>query len=100
MKHQSYRNFFLIICGPTGSGKTDLSYHVAQHFPVEIINCDIGQFYTPLTIGTAKPLWQDNPLPHHLFDCIDQPMNMTVKDYRERVIEVMQGIWQRGALPV
>jgi len=45
----------LIIFGPTGAGKTDLALRIAEHTPAEIVNMNVGQFYTPLSIGTAKP---------------------------------------------
>ena len=35
----------LIICGPTGVGKSDFAERIAQVIPAEIINMDVGQFY-------------------------------------------------------
>ena len=61
----------LIITGPTGVGKTDLALSFAERVPSEIINIDTGQLYKPLAIGTAKPDWQNEPVPHHFFDAID-----------------------------
>lgn len=90
----------LIICGPTGAGKTDFSYRLAQAYPIEIINADIGQFYTPLSIGTAKPAWQASPIPHHLFDILNQPVNLSVTEYRNLIEETIIQIWQRNAIPV
>lgn len=100
MTRAAYENFFLVICGPTGSGKTDLSYALARRFPVEIINCDVGQFYVPLSIGTAKPPWRESAIPHHLFDCIEAPQDFTVIKYRQMVQEKMVEIWSRNAIPV
>ncbi len=95
------RNKFLVIYGPTGVGKTDLSNSIAQAIPVEIINMDVGQFYTPFTIGTAKPLdWQTDQIKHHMFDILSEPKNLTVVEYRTRVKKLMHEIWQRGKLPV
>ena len=59
-------------------GKTDIALEIAQAFPSEIINMDVGQFYTPLSIGTAKPEWKTHPAPHHFFDIVDEPKNITV----------------------
>ena len=100
MRRQRSNNFFILICGPTGSGKTDLSYLLAREFPIEIINCDVGQFYEPLSIGTAKPPWQDSSVPHHLFDCLAEPRDFTVLEYRKRMQALMDEIWRRGAFPV
>ena len=48
--------FFLIIYGPTGVGKSDVALLLAKQIRAEIVNMDVGQFYTPLSIGTAKPV--------------------------------------------
>lgn len=92
--------FFLVLCGPTGSGKTDLSYALAQRFAIEVINGDVGQLYAPLSIGTAKPAWQESSIPHHLFDYVTQPRDCTVVEYRALVQKTLAEIWQRNALPV
>ncbi len=92
--------FILVIYGPTGVGKTDLALALAQHLPIEIVNMDVGQFYTPLSIGTAKPDWKHSAIPHHLFDIIDTPANFTVTEYRSLVYKKIQDIRDRGKLPV
>jgi len=45
----------IVLLGPTGIGKTDLSIHIAKHFGAEIISCDSRQFYKGMNIGTAVP---------------------------------------------
>lgn len=45
----------LIIQGPTASGKTKLAIDLALHFDTQIISADARQFYSEMTIGTAKP---------------------------------------------
>ncbi len=94
------KNAFLIITGPTGVGKTDFVDKLVQKLPCEIINIDVGQFYTPLTIGTAKPDWKNQKTPHHLFDIIDEPKNFTVFEYR-RLIEIkLNEIYLKNKLPI
>lgn len=92
--------YFIAIFGPTAVGKTDLAIQLAQKFSAHIINMDVGQFYTPLTIGTAKPDWRSMPVPHHLFDVVDQPVNITVAHYREMVMSLMHELWGQGTLPI
>lgn len=60
----------------------------------------MGQFYEPLSIGTAKPDWKHHKIPHHFFDYIAEPRNFTVAEYRQLVHKKMEEIWQRNALPV
>lgn len=90
----------LIIFGPTGVGKTDVSLYVGTKIPIEIINMDMGQFYTPLTIGTAKPNWRKESIPHHLFDIIATPEDYTVARYRATVLSLIKKITESGKLPV
>lgn len=45
----------IIILGPTGIGKTDLSIELAQELKTEIISADSRQIYKELQIGTATP---------------------------------------------
>lgn len=45
----------VVIVGPTGCGKTDLSIRLAEHFRAPIISTDSRQFYRGLPIGTAQP---------------------------------------------
>jgi tRNA dimethylallyltransferase len=49
------QNTLLVLLGPTGVGKTDISIDIAGHFGAEIISCDSRQFYLEMTIGTAVP---------------------------------------------
>lgn len=100
MEKKINRPRVLIIYGPTGVGKTDLALTIAQEVPAEIINMDVGQFYTPLSIGTAKPDWKNNPVPHHLFDIIDTPVNYTVSDYRLVAYEKIKEVIARDKLPI
>ena len=45
----------IVIVGPTGIGKTDLSIDIANDLKTEIISCDSRQIYSELKIGTAVP---------------------------------------------
>ena|SRR5436190_1255879 len=94
------QSFIVIIYGPTGVGKTDVALTLAHHFPSEIINMDVGQFYVPLSIGTAKPDWKKESTPHHLFDIIDSQSNYTVTEYRNKVQTTIKDIINRGNLPI
>ena len=45
----------IVILGPTGVGKTDLSIGCAERYGSPIISCDSRQMYNGMTIGTAAP---------------------------------------------
>ena len=86
--------------GPTGVGKSDTVTEIGNNLDIEIINCDMGQFYEPVAIGTAKPHWQKENIPHHLFDVITEPKNLTVAEYRKKILLKMEEIWERKKTPV
>ncbi|MCC8199992.1 MAG: tRNA (adenosine(37)-N6)-dimethylallyltransferase MiaA [Tannerellaceae bacterium] len=48
-------NSLIILSGPTGVGKTELSLRIAEHFHSPIISSDSRQLYKDLPIGTAAP---------------------------------------------
>ena len=45
----------IVLLGPTGVGKTDLSIRIARHFDTEITSSDSRQVYREMRIGTAVP---------------------------------------------
>lgn len=94
------QNFVFIITGPTASGKTAFADQLAQLLDCEVINVDVGQFYTPLSVGTAKPDWKKFAYPCHLFDILDEPKDLTVVQYRTMVLEKVKEIQNRGRTPV
>jgi tRNA dimethylallyltransferase len=96
----SHPTTMIIIFGPTAVGKSDFAERLARKVPAEIINMDVGQLYAPLSIGTAKPDWQNSPIVHHLFDELHEPINYTVTQYRDRVLSIAQEIWQKGKVPI
>ncbi len=56
----------IILLGPTGVGKTDLSIDIASYFQTEIISCDSRQIYREMNIGTAVPDAKTlKAIPHH-----------------------------------
>lgn len=73
----------IVICGPTGVGKTKLSIELAKKYNAEIINADSMQTYIGMNIATAKI--KDNERDgvfHHLFDINDPKDMYTIYDYQ------------------
>ena len=70
------KNFLVVLLGPTGVGKTDISIDLATQFNCEIISADSRQFYREMEIGTAVPSFlQLSKIKHHFIRFL------SVKDY-------------------
>lgn len=60
------KKHLVVIAGPTAVGKTDLSIRLAKHYHSVILSADSRQFYSELSIGTAKPDEQQlKEVPHY-----------------------------------
>jgi tRNA dimethylallyltransferase len=84
---------FVIIVGPTGSGKTTLSLEIASHFHGEIINGDSVQVYQGLDIGSAK-IKEDEKrgIKHHLLDIKDPHDSYSVYEFQHDVRKLIENI--------
>ena len=57
----------VVLLGPTGVGKTDLSIDLAKSFGTSIVSCDSRQIYREMKIGTAVPSEQQLAAVPHFF---------------------------------
>lgn len=63
----------IVLLGPTGVGKTDLSLTLAKRYQSPIISCDSRQIYATLNIGTAAPTPEQLQQVKHYFIGTLQP---------------------------
>lgn len=62
----------LVLLGPTGVGKTELSVSLAEYWGCPIVSADSRQLYKGLTIGTAAPTdAQMQRVPHYMVGILD-----------------------------
>ena len=96
----------VVIVGPTGTGKSDLSLDLAERLreagrPAEIVNADAMQLYRGMDIGTAKlPVTERRGIPHHLLDVLEVSDEATVARYQVEARAAITGIVERGAVPI
>ncbi len=84
-------NPFVLIVGPTASGKSGLALKLAERFGAGILNCDSLQTYKRLDIGTAKPTWAERQkVPHFLFDFLKPGEILTAGDFRRLALNVLE----------
>ena len=86
----------IVIVGPTGSGKTDLSIAVAEHFAAPIISTDSRQFYRGMAIGTAQPSREQMMrVEHHLIDCLDVHEEFNCGAYERVALERLSELFAK-----
>jgi len=91
----------VVILGPTASGKTALSLHLAERLQGEIVSCDSVAVYRELEIGTAKPSQEERRrVPHHLIDIAGPEELVTAGDYSRLARQAISDIAARGHLPI
>ena len=90
----------LVICGPTGSGKTALALSLAEKFQLEIISADSRQVYRRMDIGTAKATsFEQAVIPHHMIDLVDPDQEFSVADFVDLARPLILQIALRGRIP-
>jgi len=112
-------NKFLVICGPTATGKTSLGIKLAQKFDGEIVNADSRQVYRGMDVGTGKEIQSSkfkvqtlergkynigyyliSGVRVWLLDVVEPSYRFSVADYVNCAVPAIEGIWKRGKLPI
>lgn len=91
----------IFLLGPTASGKTDLSMHIAESFPVEIFSIDSAMVYQSLNIGSCKPTKaQLSKYKHHLVDIITPNVNFSLGIFLDFLDRSILEIKSKGKIPL
>ena len=92
---------YIIICGPTCSGKTGLGVELALRYNGEVISADSRQIYKHTSIGTAKPKPEECAgIKHHLIDFLELSDKFSAYKFAELARELIEDITARGKLPL
>lgn len=92
MKHNKN---LVVLVGPTGVGKTELSLEIAEHFNTEIISADSRQLYRQLKIGTAAPTPDElNRVKHHLVGTLELNDYYSAAKYEAEVLSLLEHLFQ------
>ncbi|MBD7911540.1 MULTISPECIES: tRNA (adenosine(37)-N6)-dimethylallyltransferase MiaA [Clostridium] len=91
----------LILAGPTGVGKTELSIELAKRLNGEIISADSMQIYKYMDIGSAKITREEmDGVPHHMIDIVDPSESFSVSEYKDRGSDALEEIIANNKLPM
>ena len=81
----------LVIAGPTGVGKTELSLKLAEKLKTEIISADSMQIYKGMDIGTAKIKPEEmNGIKHYIIDIISPDQDYSVGNFERDVNGILE----------
>lgn len=88
-------NHLVILLGPTGVGKTELSLRLAEHFGSPIISSDSRQLYKDLPIGTAAPTAEQMArVKHYMVGTLNLTDYYSASNFEEDVISLLQKLHQ------
>lgn len=95
------KKHIIVIAGPTGSGKTDLSIRLAIHYGCPILSSDSRQVFRGMAIGTAQPTpAQLTEVEHHLIACHDITEHYTAGRYEEEALAILKELFTKHDIVV
>ncbi len=84
------RPILIILVGPTGVGKTELSLRLAEAFDAEIISSDSRQIYQQMPIGTAVATQEEQSrVKHHFVQFLPPGTYYSAAQFEREVIEFL-----------
>jgi tRNA dimethylallyltransferase len=91
----------IVIGGPTGVGKTELSLKLAKEIGGEIISADSMAVYRHMDIGTAKPSPEERKkVKHYVIDVVNPDETFSIKEFIDLANEAVKEIWAKGKIPI
>jgi tRNA dimethylallyltransferase len=90
----------IVICGPTGIGKTAVGIKLAGTFGGEIISADSMQIYRHMDIGTAKPTPEElAQITHYMIDIVNPDEDYDAVQFSKQARDRITEILNRGLIP-
>ncbi|MDP0506803.1 MAG: tRNA (adenosine(37)-N6)-dimethylallyltransferase MiaA [Fusobacterium sp. JB019] len=81
----------IVIAGPTGVGKTELSLKIAKLLQGDIISADSAQVYKGMNVGTAKITEEEKQgIKHYMLDIVEPIEKYSVGDYQKEVDKILK----------
>lgn len=85
----------IVLIGPTGVGKTELSLSIAEHYHTSVISSDSRQLYKDLKIGTAAPTpAQLARVPHYFVGTLELTDYYSAAQYETEVLKKLDELFQ------
>lgn len=85
----------IVLIGPTGVGKTDLSIKIAEKYASPIISADSRQLYSDLKIGTAAPTEEYlKRVKHYFVGTLKLTDYYSAAQYESEVISLLEELFK------
>lgn len=85
----------IVVAGPTASGKTAFSIHLAKALHTVILSADSRQFYKEMSIGTAAPTEEElSQVKHYFVHHISIEDKYDVADYEHDAISLLNSLFK------
>lgn len=86
----------IVLIGPTGVGKTELSLKLAEHYQTCIISADSRQLYADLKIGTAAPSEEQlQRVKHYFVGTLRLSDYYSAAQYETEVLKLLEELFQQ-----
>ena len=86
----------LVLLGPTGVGKTELSLQLAERFRCPVINADSRQIYKGIKIGTAAPTAEELArVKHYFVHTLELDEYYSAAEYEKDVLNLLSELFKK-----
>lgn len=86
----------IVLLGPTGVGKTELSLHLAEYFRTSILSSDSRQLYAELKIGTAAPTPEQlTRVPHYFIGTLKLTDYYSAAQYELEALNTLEMLFKQ-----
>jgi tRNA dimethylallyltransferase len=91
----------IILLGPTGIGKTELSVRLAKALDTEIISADSMQIYRHMNIGTSTPSLKTlGEVKHHLVNILSPNEFFSAGMFKKMAIKIIHDLHKKNRIPL
>ena len=94
-------NTLLVLMGPTGVGKTEVSLQIAERLKSPVISSDSRQIYKQMVIGTAAPANEQlKRVPHYFVGTLEPEDYYSASQFEEDAVPLIENLLQTHSFVV
>jgi tRNA dimethylallyltransferase len=91
----------IVLLGPTGVGKTELSLRLAEYFSSPVLSADSRQIYKDMAIGTAAPTEEQlSRVKHYFVQLLDPDEYYNAAQFEKEVLDLLEKLHQQHPVVV